>query len=834
MASVRPDPRSTRTYRWRLGLARAAVAFERLWPAAWPTIAVIGLFLAISLLGLWHRLPWWLHGLGLVLFVAGLAVALVRLVPAVRWPTRDAGLARIERDSGVRHQPLRSLDDRLPVEVSDPVTRQLWQAHRNRLLAGLSTLRLAPPRSDLPRRDPWALRAALLLLLIIAFADAGPFAGTRLGEAFRLHRAAAAPATPLATTLWITPPAYTGRAPLAPEQLVPDRPVSVPVGSEALAQLHHLPEGAEPRLALGAVEVPFTMLGDGSAEARIELAADGALLVRIGEGPEVAAWPIEVIPDLPPTVAFPATPSATHRSVLRVGYEAADDYGVVELALVLQPRERPDESERLVLAKPAGQSPQLNSATYLDLTAHPLAGLPVTLNLEAIDGIGQIGLSDPIELTLPEREFRHPLARAVIAERKTLMGRPERQDEVAARLGVLAETPAAQQLGAAVELGLRSGGARLSNTPEGSEGAEGRRSVAELLWDLALFIEDGALSVAERDLRALQEELERALLEGADDAELERLMAELEQAMDRYLEELMRQAMDNAQQADPQQMQPMPLDPNQMVDRQDLQQMLDRARELMRSGARDAARQMLAELRQMLENLQAMAGQQQMSPQQQSLNDLQKMIQLQRDLLERSFDMQRRQQNGEMQQGQRGQQQDGQPQEGPGSMPQEGQMGQAAGEQEALRRALGELMRRLGEQGMEIPRALGQAELEMRGARDSLQQQAPGEAAQNQGQALDLMQQGGQAMLEQLQQQMANQPGQGPGDPQQAEQRRGRDPLGRSVRNEGGWDTNGELVPEESDLGRARGVLEELFRRSGERSRPPLELDYYNRLLDRF
>ena len=165
-------------------------------------------------------------------------------------------------------------------------------------------------------------------------------------------------------------------------------------------------------------------------------------------------------------------------------------------------------------------------------------------------------------------------------------------------------------------------------------------------------------------------------------------------------------------------------------------------------------------------------------------------------------------------------------------MPQDG-MGQAAGEQDALRRALGELMRRLGEAGMEIPRSLGQAELSMRGARDALQQQAPGDAAQAQGEALDQMQQGGQALVEQLQQQMGNGPGQAQGEPQPG-QRRGRDPLGRSVQNDGGADTNGELVPEESDLGRARGVLEELYRRSGERGRPPVELDYYNRLLDRF
>jgi hypothetical protein len=47
-------------------------------------------------------------------------------------------------------------------------------------------------------------------------------------------------------------------------------------------------------------------------------------------------------------------------------------------------------------------------------------------------------------------------------------------------------------------------------------------------------------------------------------------------------------------------------------------------------------------------------------------------------------------------------------------------------------------------------------------------------------------------------------------------------------------DTRGVEVPEEGELGRARDVLEELYRRSGERSRAPLELDYYRRLLDRF
>jgi hypothetical protein len=140
----------------------------------------------------------------------------------------------------------------------------------------------------------------------------------------------------------------------------------------------------------------------------------------------------------------------------------------------------------------------------------------------------------------------------------------------------------------------------------------------------------------------------------------------------------------------------------------------------------------------------------------------------------------------------------------------------------------------MGEMGLPIPRAFGQAELEMRGARDSLQSGEPGQAAGAQAQALDLLQQGGQAMMQALQEQF----GQGFG---LAEEGRpympnpyGRDPLGRSMFNQGGADIFGDYVPDELDLGRARAILEELYRRSSERDRPTEELDYIDRLLRRF
>lgn len=846
------DPREAAGFRRRVAAARTFASVERAWLALWPAAAVLGVFAAASLFGLWLAgLPLAVHLALLALFVSAFGLALYRARGGLRLASRDAGLARLERDSGAAHQPLRTLDDTLPDGVQDPVTRRLWGLHRERLLAGLARLRVSPPRSLLPARDPWALRAALLLVLVVALVHARGEVGPRLLSAFTPARASAVAEAPPRLDLWITPPAYTRRPPLGAEQTRGQASLTVPAGSVALVQLHHqTPGGAAlaPRAAYGEAEVPFTDLGAGSAEARVELGSDGHLTIRDGRGGELASWFVRVAPDAPPTVAFAETPRATHRGVLRIGYKAGDDYGVAELAMLLAPLGREEEAERIGLAKPAAQPQRLESGSFADLTAHPLAGLKVMLTLEAVDGLGQKGRSEPLEVVLPAREFRHPMARAIIEQRRQLAGDPATAPDVAGRLAALAETEAAQSLPTTVPLSLRVAAARLSFNRE----PDSRRGVIDLLWELALFVEDGALSLAERKLRELQEQLQKALEEGGEDAEIERMMEEMQKALDEYLEELARQAMADAQRANPEQQQ-LPPDA-QTVERRDLQQMLDRARELMRSGAKDAAREMLAQLQQMLENLRAgtMQAQQQPSPGERAVSDLQKMIQLQQQLLDKSFQMERQRRSGETpqqgrqgQQGQQGQrrqpgqqQRGGQPQPGGEPDPNGDPMGQAAAEQDALRKALGELMRRLGEAGMEIPRALGQAELQMRNARGALEGEEPGTAAEAQTSAVDSMQRAGQAMMEQLREQMAQQqgqqPGEGPGgEPMQAG-RRGRDPLGRSTRNDGGFDTRGVEIPAEGGLGRARDVLEELYRRAGDQRRPPAELDYYKRLLDRF
>ncbi|HEX2479931.1 MAG TPA: DUF4175 family protein, partial [Geminicoccaceae bacterium] len=810
---------------------------------------------------------------------------------------------RLEQVNRLPHQPLRSLGDRLSGGADDGATRLLWRRHLERLRQAVRGLRVGPPRSDLPRRDPWALRAAVVLLLLVALVQAGGMAPERLGQAFELDRDDRSARLPVEGVVWITPPTYTGRPPLRLEnaapaaQAIPQTPlaVSVPAGSEVLAQLHHF-RGSIDRFALTLDEArhPFKAIGEDSAEATFTIERSGQLTIA-GPGEALDSWAIEAIPDEAPEIAFAEPPAATHRGVLRSHFQASDDYGVTSIALLLARPGEGEEPERLELMRPAGGTTELDDASFLDLTPHPWAGLPVIVRLEALDALDQRGLSEPQELVLPAREFQHPVARELIEQRQQLAVTPEERAPVAQALDEIARAPHRYQHDDAVYLALNSAVMRLLHDPRlredaGRRGDEGqlpdadeeaqqsRRGVGldpgehaaqerqaehaqrseqalererhaaldellELLWDTALHLEDGRLSLAERELRELQEALRQALEEGASDEELERLMSELERALDEFLQAMMQQAQQMADQ-----MPQTPLDPNAIqIERQDLQQMLDAIREMVRTGAREAAQQMLAQLQQLLENLQ-MAQNGQMQQGQQMMSQLQQMIQRQQELLDQTFGMSRQQGQQGQQPGQRGEQgqpgQQGQGQMGgmqPGQQPGQmsrgmqpgGQMGQLAAEQEALRRALGELMAAIGEAGAQIPRALGEAELAMRAARDALQQGQAGQALDPEAQALDQLRQGGQAMMQEMQRMYGQGQGQMPGQ-QFGQAPNNRDPLGRSLYNQGGADLWGERVPTELELGRARAIMEELYRRAGQRYRPSEELDYLDRLLRRF
>jgi hypothetical protein len=101
------------------------------------------------------------------------------------------------------------------------------------------------------------------------------------------------------------------------------------------------------------------------------------------------------------------------------------------------------------------------------------------------------------------------------------------------------------------------------------------------------------------------------------------------------------------------------------------------------------------------------------------------------------------------------------------------------------------------------------------------------------------LQQAAREFAQQMQQRLGNQLGQGDARDQQSgsgERRDGvpRDPLGRPLTNGGAYEQGDVKIPDNNVMQRARDILEELRRRAGERDRPQIELDYIDRLLQRF
>jgi len=821
-------------------------------------LCVLAAFAAASWFGLWLALPPIWRMAGLALFAAA---ALASLLPLVRfrWPSRDAALRRLEVRTGLDHRPLAGLADTLSqteAASADPATRILWETHRRRLQERLGALRAGLPSPRLDRRDPYALRALAALLLVAGFFHAGEDRIALLRSAFATGPAVSS--APLRIDAWVAPPAYTGRAPIvltsAGEQERELAPVSVPHKSAVVVRV----EGGEAqveRVAPDGTVTPGERQGPGGrlVEYRVPLEADASVRVLRGDSRQ-ASWSFTVEPDRAPVIALTKDPERAQSGAFKLSYSVEDDYGVVEAEARFAPLQAPTSAGGsatparplygppvMRLSLPQRRSRAGSAETMRDLTDHPWAGARVKLTLAARDEAEQWGTSPEKETVLPSRRFANPLARAVVEQRRLLAMDANARERVVRALDALMIEPERRINNSAVYLGLVTAQWRL----KGGADDDRLRSVVDQLWEVALRIENGDLSGAERDLRAAQEALREALERGASDAEIEKLMQDLREAMNRFLNEMTAQM----QRQPPQEAGPMP--PNaRMVTPQDLDRMMRQLEDLAKSGARDAAKELLAQLQNMMENMQAARPMPQQDGQQsqmgQAMDKLGDMIREQQRLMNETFRQGGQQGRQGRQQGREGRQQGRQPgqQPGQGRQPGQGQQpgqGGSPGElaealrqlqegQGALREQLQQLLDQLGQMGQsgQGSQQLGQAGESMGNAERSLGQGTPGDALDSQAQALERMRQGAQA----LQQQMADQMGPGQGRMQRG--MANDDPLGRPRRNDG-FESNSQVrVPDEPDIQRAREILEELRRRLSDPNRPRLELDYLERLIERF
>lgn len=138
----------------QMGMARAALFWERLWPSLWLPGAIFCAFVALSLIDILPRLPSWAHAAALAVFALAFLVAAWRALSSLALPDETAARRRLELASDLTHRPLSGIRDQLALGANDPVSRALWEAHRRRLAQRIASLRVGVPAAgwDAPTR----------------------------------------------------------------------------------------------------------------------------------------------------------------------------------------------------------------------------------------------------------------------------------------------------------------------------------------------------------------------------------------------------------------------------------------------------------------------------------------------------------------------------------------------------------------------------------------------------------------------------------------------------------------------------------------------------------
>ena len=815
---------------------------ERIVQSFWPLFTVVTAALAVVLFGLDRWLPleaWWLLTLG---GIAATGLTLWLGARSFKRPTLIEARDRV--DLRLPGRPLAAINDAMALGQADEASRQMWEAHQRRMAERAAKAERVPPDLRVSRRDPYALRHLAVLALVAGLIFGGAF---RLSQGGPLVDGIAATDPGPTWEGWIDPPSYTGKPGLYLADIDSDE-VGIPIGSRITLRLYgDTPPNVSQTVADTALD---------PAEKALEFIVTKSGTLSIGD----RDWEITATPDLAPEIAPDGDAERAADGEMRLKFTANDDYGVVTATATMvldlsQVTRRyglvldPETSEAIIVDLPmpiAGDRKVVAGTMSENFSKHPWAGQPVTLTLMATDAAGQDGQAESVTVILEGKRFFDPLATAIAEQRRDLIWNRLNGPRVAQVLRASSWRPDELNLRAGIYLRLKSVIRNLeAGMAAGPLSDTLRDDVAEQLWQIAQDIEDGKMADALERLRKAQEKLAEAIKNGASEEEIAELTQEMREAMRDYIQQLAQNAEPGDQQQQSQN--------TQTITQDQLNEMMNKLQELMEQGRDEEAQALLDQLMQMMENMQVTQSQGG-GEGDQAMQGLSDTLKEQQELSDDTFQDRQNSQGGQNSQnqpggqGQQEQQQGDQGQNGEesgngGTQP-DGTQGSGpngeslADRQQALRDMLNDQAQRLpgmsGEAGESMRRSLEDAGRAMDRAEDSLRDGDYAGALNDQADAMENLRQGMRDHGEMLAEQNSGEGRQGEAR-SEGDQQSDRDPLGREMGTTGRRiGTDEGLLQGDDVYRRARELLDEIRRRSSERERPQIELDYLQRLLDQF
>lgn len=625
-------PTATTALPTRLTRLATRASLRLFWETYAPVLAlpalVLAVYLIVTMLGLWEVAGDPLRLLALIATV-GVSVRGGLAARRLRMPTRSDALRRLETTAGLAHRPLDTLQDHAVLAPD------LWPAHVSKARTQADTIRRIGRRPALSLVDRYGLRILMPIALGLAVFMTFGVSLERVRQS--LSPTWLAPTNPYGVTFeaWVDPPDYTGRPPIYAQG---DTVILAPEGSTLVVRASGASNLPRPRY-IGERRSRFlspTTLGRNSVEVRTRIESSGQLDWRIG--PRRQQFFVDATPDQRPVITTTEPSEIDKRDRLVLVFDASDDYGVEQILLeMVELSDGINEASAFNAnvtefdTQSGGFVEAERRSLKLDLTRHPLAGKKVVARLVAVDGAAQRGTTEPFYITVPDKIFVEPLAKAIVEQRALLLAGdgdytdpPKSHPDMDASEGTFDTYQTAWRLGRApapvqratelieavtdypdpglfndpvVYMGLR----HVGKTLRYARSAEAIVGLPEHMWKLAIRAEFGVLGTALQEMQEAQEALREGIARRAPQREVDTLFARYNQAVDAYMEELRKNATivegngEGGMQA--------------MGSADEIQALLDAIEEANRIGDTEGARRALAQLAELLENMQMQLSQ---------------------------------------------------------------------------------------------------------------------------------------------------------------------------------------------------------------------------------
>ncbi|MEL6089419.1 TIGR02302 family protein [Bartonella schoenbuchensis] len=787
-------------------LAWCFLFFERVWPRLLPFFLALSLLCSLSWFGVFNLLSYWWHlfFLWLVLFAI---LGSLFLLSGFRFPTARDVDCYIEQTSGFKNQPLSVQKDRLCVEDNDGSSVVIWREHQRRMAEQLHHVQIGFAYPNSAAYDPIALRALFILLCVCAFSFSFGSSGGRLSDAFDLRPVI--DESSIRIDAWVTPPAYTGIAPIYLTQGETTK-LTVPEGSDVVVRVVN---GAGVKVKAVSEDGGHKILLSEKSEqtalndpmTRFETRLDRSMHLSMSSRHRQQQWHLHMIKDKGPTIHWLAKPERILAGSLELRYEMDDDYGVTKAFVAIEPLL--DQNKN---ASPLYKAPEIKlllarggkgkMRTVQDISGHPWAGSEVKITLVAEDGAGQQGRSKTFIMMLPQRIFANPIARAVDEQRRLLALDAHAQERVLDMLSALLVRPEDGLQNVTHFLALQSAWIRLSAAKTDDQ----LRDVVHYLWQIALGIEGDQFESAQQRLKQAQAALRDALRHGTSSEEIERLMANLRQAVNDYISALPEKKSKDGNER------------KTTLSEDSLSQKLDSIEEMAKLGSSSAAEQLLAEIEQTLDHLQNRKSNRakeendhQETQMKKKLDQLGDLMRRQQEILNDTHHLEKKQRYDEK------------------DVTSNGEKQSKALEDRLikLQSELSELEKRLSAQGLKQNDALKEAEKKINLAKTALDHGDYETSMQNQSEALESLRQGAQSVLQEMRE-ILKKEGNNHNDAHGPQ-----DPLGRPLSSQTGQDQESLGGAQKNDQMRARQILEEIRKRLNNGRIPEAEKSYLERLL---